>query len=98
MAIRHLLVIFCEPIVWQGPHDDDDWRKKTSTCADTCAECGAKRQADHRYRFLISCRSEGSRRLLSDVPAKVPAKFSKMNSFWYNSKHQFGCGHTRLPG
>jgi hypothetical protein len=47
------------------------------------------RQADHRYGFLINYRSEGSRRLLSDVPAKivpakVPAKYSKMNSFCYN--------------
>ena len=33
---------------------------------------------------MINYRSEGSRRLLSDVTANVPAKFSKTNSFWYN--------------
>jgi hypothetical protein len=47
------------------------------------------RQAAHRYGFLINYRSEGSRRLLSDVPAKVPAKFRKMNSFCYNPGYHY---------
>src|SRR5215470_15192336 len=93
-AISYSLVIFCEPHCLAGATHGGDWRKKTNPRVGH----SATRHTDHRYRFLINHRSEGSRRLLSDVPAKVPAKFSKTNSFWYNPIHLFGCGHSRLDG
>ncbi len=68
-------------IVWQGRTQLHLKRKHTTTHV----RRSVMRQADHRYRFLINYRSEGSRRILSDVPAKVPAKYSKLSSFCYNS-------------
>src|SRR5262249_12961480 len=70
----------CDTCLACDIHDDALWRKNIKMRSGS----SAMRQTDHRYRFLISYRSEGSRRLLSDVPAKVPAKFIKTNSFWYN--------------
>src|SRR2546422_2074726 len=94
MAICHFGDFLRADCLAGATHDDGDWRKK----ANVRVGGSATRRTDHRYRFLINYRSEGSRRLLSDVPAKFPAKFSKMNSFWYNPKHLFGCRHTRLAG
>src|SRR5262249_52819348 len=71
--------------IWQGRTRDALWRKYTNACVGR----SVMRQAAHRYEFLINYRSEGSRRLLSDVPAKVPAKFRKMNSFCYNPGYHY---------
>ena len=79
-AVFYLCDFLCALLFGRAAHRDTYWRKYASTHVG----CSVMRQADHRYRFLINYRSEGSRRLLSDVPAKVPAKYRKMNSFCYN--------------
>jgi hypothetical protein len=79
-AVFYLCDFLCALSFGRAAHSNTSGRKYASTHVGR----SVMRQADHRYGFLINYRSEGSRRLLSDVPAKVPAKYSKMNSFCYN--------------